>query len=97
LVLGRAQIVGGMVACAGMLSWLVAPGGIGGMVAGAVADANRVHVVAYYWSIIHYFVCNVLMSCIEVRLSGSGGHFEMDDARHGNGLWNGKLPKRDSE
>jgi hypothetical protein len=28
-----------MVACAGMLSWLLAFGGIGGMVAGAVASA----------------------------------------------------------
>jgi hypothetical protein len=86
-----------MVACAGMLSWLVALGGIGGMVAGAIADANRVHVLAHSSSIIHYFVCNVLMNCIEVRLSGSGEHFEMDDARHRYGLRNGKLPKGDSE
>jgi hypothetical protein len=34
------DFVGGMVARAGMLSWLLAVGGIGGMVAGAVAGAN---------------------------------------------------------
>jgi hypothetical protein len=37
--------VGGMVARAGMLSRLLAIGGIGGMVAGAVAGAGDLHLL----------------------------------------------------
>jgi hypothetical protein len=36
----KGRFVGGMVASAGMLSWLLAIGGIGGMAAGAFADAG---------------------------------------------------------